>query len=98
MESTGSHISSLKLDTVAGDAGPDSIVAVFRNENEFTDEPFHPSLAPPSPYIKIRSDKMFRQNICRRELTLERDTNFNYNAKKKKEEKEERIYINSLPC
>lgn len=38
VESTGSHISSLKLDTVAGDAGPPSIVAVFRNENEFTEE------------------------------------------------------------
>lgn len=44
VESTGSHISSLKLDTVAGDAGPPSIVAVFRNENEFTEESCNSSL------------------------------------------------------
>lgn len=30
VESTGSHISSLKLDTVAGDAGAAPIVAIFQ--------------------------------------------------------------------
>lgn len=35
VESTGSHISSLKLDTVAGDAWAACTVASFCNENEF---------------------------------------------------------------
>lgn len=78
VESTGSHISSLKLDTVAGDAGPPSIVAVFRNENEFTKESCNSSFTLLFSFavvtLKFLSNK--NENHRRRESNLTRIANF----------------------
>lgn len=53
VESTGSHISSLKLDRVADDAEAASILAIICNQNEFTAILFSYPFPPPHPPFPV---------------------------------------------